>query len=122
MTGPNAIDIDMVGDDAAAALRSGQLVLMRAHRPLIPAESCPMIDRAAKRAAAAMSRGIALQDKLAGVRGARAMGAHDLAAQLIEELCILEGFLEEIRTANDQLRRSSYYWRRAADEIEKGKE
>lgn len=104
-----------------AAIATGDLAKIEAAAPPVPPETCPAIDFA-----------LLLTDSIQGDLGTMREGMQftrrktvpkdELIDDLLDREAGLSGLklrLEELRTANDQLRRSGAYWHRAARELAK---
>lgn len=109
--------------DQNRALNSGDRKAILAAKPPIPPETCPIVDQVSERWSAIdgdlerIREEMSLCDKRATKTDLLGR-ITEWEEELLDASASIAGLrlkLEELRIANDQLRKSSWYWRRAFD-------
>jgi DNA-binding protein H-NS len=88
-------------------------------RPPIPEQTCPIVDRVSAMADASMGDLERIAEELRNHEDEEHAAEVD---EIIENLRKYRLLLEDLRTANEQLRVSGVYWRNAARDLARKKE
>jgi hypothetical protein len=101
------------------ALMSGDLAKMKAAAPRIPEETCPTIDTLREVVGGVGDSLDTIRDQVERSR-ARTLKSEGILDEFHDLGALIAGVklrLEDLRTDNDQLRRSSYFWYQAAKRL-----
>jgi hypothetical protein len=109
----------IICDECRSAAPSSVWERLEAQRPPLPFETCPLVDQLSTLADAISADVGTVREGLIRSRSSIAREAGDELLDTEANLASLRLQLEDLRTANGQLRASVQYWRRAARELAK---